>query len=229
MKKRFRKIIIAVVLLILSLFVINLIVNRKFLTESLEYGYEAYGKKALFQELFKPEIQKELIIKSSFGNAFEQISINSFNDCDIFIWNIKGFQNIQMDSLLVGYVDNFDEIVFNPNRYINWGMPQVTLSSKMENLQAEKISVNLDEKSEVQNHLRGNNFLILNLKSNGVALYNSNFDYLLKLGIDRFIEFEICFLKDSESFKIILLKPNQHHKLTTTISNLIKPKLLDFK
>lgn len=229
MKKLFSKIIIGVVLLILSLFVINLIVNRKFLTESLEYGYEAYGKKALFHELFKPQIQKELIIKSSFGNNYEQISINSFNDYDIYIWNIKGFQNIQMDSLLVGYVDNFNDIVFNPNRYITWGMPPITLSSKMENLQAEKISVNLDEKSKVLNHLRGNNFLILNLKSNGIALYNSNFDYLLKLGADRFIELEVCFLKDSDSFKIILLKPNQNHKLKTTISDIIKPKIFDFR
>lgn len=223
------KIIFGISLFVLALLVLNLVVNRTFLADSLEYGYEAKGKKALFQKLFKPEVQKKLNLKGSFGNDNEQISINSFDNYDIFIWNITGFKEIEMDSLLIGYVDHFDDIIFNPKRYIDWGVPQVTLSSKMENLVAKQISVNISEQSKIEKHLRGDNFLSLNLKSDGFAVYNRSLDYLLKIEIDRFLEFEVCFLKDSESFKIILFKPNSQNELTVAISDLLKPELFNYR
>ena len=222
--KRKTKIILFFSLLILTLFVVLNLINFK---NSDENSFEPISNnKEKFIYLFNDTILNKISFESAFGNKNNQIYIYKIDtNFEIIIWNITDLYNVKISNIEMFKNEDFNRISFNPSFKIEWGNPKISMFSIVDKIIAKNIKIHCSINSEIINHIKENDLLFLNLKSNGFAISENDFDYKLKFDFGKKLFVNLAFINDKIGFKIILLKTkNNNYDFQNKIIEILKVK-----
>lgn len=198
---------------IIGVLVLSIIIVFNFIPISISTTNNRYGiiekQNPMITNLFKDSVQDNLMFQTAFGNKNEQIYIYDYKSIyNLIIWNITGFSDILLKELNIVTNNQFEEIKFNPQSYIEWGDPKVKILSKVDSLSAKKIIIHVDEGCKLKKSKKEPNFLFLDIESNGFAISDIPLDYKLKIEFERKLNYNVCFVNRKRSFQIIILKKN---------------------
>lgn len=179
------------------------------------YSYYPFGTaNPLVTDLFKDSINLDLTFHSGFGNELEQVYIFDYLDSyNLIIWNLSGFSKVNPNEIELVTNSDFSLIKFNPHTYINWGSPKVKMIVKPELFDATNLIIHVNEGFTLNNSIKKNEMLFLDMISNGLVVSDNEIDYKLKFEFDSAMHCNVVFTNQISSFQIILLKPIGNNKI----------------
>jgi hypothetical protein len=208
--------IIKYILWVIAVILIITILNFIFLTvKTRNYRYDVtliHNPK--ISNLFKDSLQASLIFNAAFGNENEQIYIYDYKQSfNLIVWNLAGFSKVNPSEIELVTNSNFSLIKFNPQTYIDWGNPKVRMSVKHELFDVTNLIIHVNEGFTLNNSIKKNEILFLDMISNGLVVSDNEIDYKLKFEFDSPMHCNVVFTNQISSFQIILLKPIGNNKI----------------
>lgn len=203
MKNIYRFLFFGIGLLILALVVNFFVVSSK--TKEYSYG-DILKQDSISLSIFKDLSQSRLTYKNGFGNNSEQIfTYDYWNNYNLIIWKIDGFSEVEPLNIKLFNNFDFDKIEINPQHYSLFSDPQVKLSSKIEILIANNITLHFDKNYSIIDSKKDSNFIFLNIESNGFALADSFNNYKVKVEFEERLHYNLSFINQDSIFQILLL------------------------
>ena len=219
------------IILFISLIILFFLITQSLINVKNDfYDFYDYADK---QFIVNSDFYQDIISKKYFseketfnyGNEYQELFINSINNKHrILIWEINGYNKINLNNIEESKLVNLDSIICKPvYKYFDYGIEELQVYNQLKKFSADQIKFALTENSKIISKDIGQNYIHYNISLSGLAISDKKGNYHFKIFFKDLVkDSDIVFLKKDNKFYFVLFYSINKMKKTENIMKYLK-------
>ena len=215
-----KKIIIIIIIVVIAIIGLNFVFTSLRLSKN---TYKTITDNLKTNDyLFNKKERNHIFLNFAIGNKSEQVYFYKYRKkYDLIVWNIKGFSKVDLSKIHLFKIENFDNIIINPQRFYDFGY--FKLISEQKKMKSTKLSMLINTNANIIYHSEKPDMAYLDVISNGLILANNN-TFFIKIASVKRYDFNFMFLKDTKGFHFLILSSETNiNRNNDKLLNIIYP------